>query len=117
VGFFETSGAGDAVGAISVGSVDNADYFQSLPASEYSIVNGTRMAFGYAPGTFGDSGNITLNLYATSLDTTAPADACLPLDPATPELSLYLVIIRRGTCSFDTKIANLQAFGARRVLF
>lgn len=41
-----------------------------------------------------------LPIYATSNDTTISDDACDPLPASTPDLSSYLVIIRRGTCTF-----------------
>lgn len=39
-------------------------------------------------------------IYATSKDITASADACSPLPANTPDLSKFVVIIRRGTCAF-----------------
>jgi hypothetical protein len=41
-----------------------------------------------------------LPIYALSKDTTIANDACDPLPSDTPDLSPYLVIIRRGTCAF-----------------
>ena len=39
-------------------------------------------------------------IYATSKDITVSADACSPLPADTPDLSKFVVIIRRGTCTF-----------------
>jgi len=39
-------------------------------------------------------------IYVTSNDTMVAADACSPLPSTTPDLSKYVTIIRRGTCSF-----------------
>ncbi|KAI9617771.1 hypothetical protein KEM48_007017 [Puccinia striiformis f. sp. tritici PST-130] len=44
-------------------------------------------------------------------------DACKPLPESTPDLSKYVVIIRRGTCYFETKVEQAQAKGAKFVLF
>lgn len=41
-----------------------------------------------------------LPIYATSNDTTVVDDACAALPDDTPDLSPYLVIVRRGTCAF-----------------
>lgn len=55
-------------------------------------------------------------IYATSNTTTNPADACDPLPASTPNLSNYIVIIRRGTCTFVQKLQNAAAFGAQYFL-
>ena len=115
-GFFMASGAADAIGAISVGSVDNIDFFAELVAGS-STTNGTTAGFGYLPGNFGDFGNVAADLYAISLNTVEAADACSPLPASTPNLASYVVLIRRGTCTFDIKVANVRAFGATKVLF
>ena len=46
--------------------------------------------------------NITgsLPIYATSTNTSIEDDACSPLAQDTPDLSKYLVVIRRGACDF-----------------
>ena len=41
-----------------------------------------------------------LPIYATSKDTTIADDACEPLPDSTPDLSKFVVIVRRGTCTF-----------------
>ena len=41
-----------------------------------------------------------LPIYATSNDTTIVDDACNPLPASTPDLSRFVVVIRRGTCAF-----------------
>ena len=44
--------------------------------------------------------NGSLPIFAVSNDTTVVDDACNPLPASTPDLSGFLVIIRRGTCNF-----------------
>jgi len=56
-------------------------------------------------------------MYAITLDPAVIGDGCSALPTATPDLSPYVVLIRRGVCTFDTKIANAQASGAKRILF
>jgi hypothetical protein len=55
----------------------------------------------------------TLPIYATSNDPTVNDDACETLDKDTPDLSGYLVLIRRGGCSLDIKEENAVQKGAR----
>lgn len=49
--------------------------------------------------------NITgsLPIFATSTDTTIVDDACNPLPDSTPDLSKFLVVVRRGTCTFVSR--------------
>ncbi|KAF5357287.1 hypothetical protein D9758_005834 [Tetrapyrgos nigripes] len=57
-----------------------------------------------------------LPIYATSNDTNATADACEPLPDTTPDLSKYVVIVRRGTCLFVTKLKNIADKGGKFML-
>ena len=52
-----------------------------------------------------------LPIYATSKDTTIIDDACNALPNSTPNLSSFLVIIRRGTCTFVSQVGGCKAFG------
>ncbi|KAJ7253644.1 peptidase S8/S53 domain-containing protein [Mycena rebaudengoi] len=47
-----------------------------------------------------------LPIYATSKDTTIVDDACNPLSASTPDLSKFVVLVRRGTCAFNLKFAQ-----------
>jgi len=53
--------------------------------------------------------NITgsLPIYATSTNTSIEDDACSPLAQDTPDLSKYLVVIRRGACGFVSRFLFL----------
>ncbi|KAG8734128.1 hypothetical protein FRC11_011391 [Ceratobasidium sp. 423] len=57
-----------------------------------------------------------LSIYATSQDPTIADDACNPLPDTTPDLSNYVVLIRRGTCTFVSKADNAAAKGAKYFL-
>lgn len=57
-----------------------------------------------------------LPIYALTQDTTIPNDACSPLPDDTPDLSPYVVIVRRGTCTFVQKMENIKAKGAKQAL-
>ncbi|RDW83274.1 hypothetical protein BP5796_04765 [Coleophoma crateriformis] len=116
-GLFDTSTAAEGIGSIAVGSIDNVNAPAILYKIVYTIDSGPPTDAWYALGFFGDFGDITVPIYAVTLDTTIVADACTALPADTPDLSGYLVLIRRGVCSFDVKIANVMAFGAKRVMF
>jgi hypothetical protein len=60
--------------------------------------------------------NGTHPVYATSNSTTVADDACSPLPASTPDLANYVVLIRRGTCTFATKLGNAAAKGAKYFL-
>ncbi|KAF2703341.1 subtilisin-like protein [Pleomassaria siparia CBS 279.74] len=117
-GVFDTSTASESLGATSVGSIDNTDDPALTVAAHYSASNATSIEFGFAEGAVnGNFGDITVPLYALTLDTTIADDACAPLPDSTPDLANYIVLIRRGTCLYDDKITNAAAKGAQRILF
>ena len=94
-GAFYSSAPGNALSAISVASVDNI---------AVSLQNATVHGVAHDPITYFDTFPFpvldTLPIFVTSNDTTVEDDACSPLPDSTPDLSGFLVIIRRGTCSF-----------------
>ncbi|KAF9010760.1 pyrolysin [Cyathus striatus] len=110
-GSWYTSSPGNGIDVISVASLDNTiiplqnatvegvehdpiTYFSTFPFSE--------------PGPF--------PIYALSNDTTIANDACSALPDSTPDLSNFVTIIRRGTCSFVQKLTNAAAKGAKIAL-
>lgn len=99
-----------------MGSIDNVESPVFTTYGTYSIDNLTATEFGYLEAGIGMP-DVSLPLYAVSMDSAVLDDACNPLPLDTPELSKHIVLIRRGTCTFDTKAANVAAFGARYILF
>ncbi|KAJ7141454.1 subtilisin-like protease [Mycena epipterygia] len=106
-GSWFTSGPGNAIDAISVASSDNTVF----PLQTLTVSGVTHAPIVYFD-TFPLPVNGTLPLYATSNDTTVVDDACNPLPASTPDLSEFVVLVRRGTCTFVSKLANIAAFGA-----
>jgi hypothetical protein len=49
-------------------------------------------------------------------DPTDPANGCDPYPAGTPDLSGYVVLIRRGTCTFVEKATNAANAGARYIM-
>ncbi|KAJ7902169.1 subtilisin-like protease [Mycena olivaceomarginata] len=110
-GAWFTSSPGNAINAISVASSDNT----VIPLQSLTVSGVT-----HDPITYYDTFPIpvvgTLPLYAISNDTTVVDDACNPLPASTPDLSGFAVLVRRGTCTFAQKLANIAAFGGNTTL-
>lgn len=94
-----TSSPGNAINAISVSSLDNT----VIPLQNLTVTG-----INHAPITYFDALplpiNNTLPIFATSTDTTVVDDACNPLPASTPDLSPFVVVVRRGTCTFVSEV-------------
>ncbi|KAJ6603216.1 subtilisin-like protease [Mycena vulgaris] len=118
-GSWFTSGPGNGIDAISVASSDNT----VIPLQTLTVEGATHDPIIYYD-TFPLPVEGTLPLYATSNDTAVIDDACNPLPDSTPDLSGFVVLVRRGTCAFvreiyisqTDKLANIAAFGAKTAL-
>lgn len=115
-GMFYGSSAADGIGVIAVGSIDNTELPVFTTYGTYVVDNSTNGQFGYEESSAGMPA-VTLPVVAVSYDTTVADDACNPLPADTPDLSGKLVLIRRGTCTYSTKAANVAAFGAQYIAF
>lgn len=115
---FFASTAANGKKVTSVASFDNWEYPALLSEGTYSIgsTSNTSTSFGWTPGN-PSFGNVSLPLYATSNDSTTAVDACDALPADTPDLSGYIVLIRRGTCTFVQKATNAAAYGAQYIMF
>ncbi|KIJ56962.1 hypothetical protein M422DRAFT_40528 [Sphaerobolus stellatus SS14] len=107
-GSWYTSSPGNGLNVISVGSVENLKI--SVQNATTSDSNHPTVPYFSAlplaiPG--------TLPLYVVSTDPTVANDACNALPANTPDLSNRLVLVRRGSCTFVTKLQNIAAKGAR----
>ncbi|KAF6802111.1 serine endopeptidase, partial [Colletotrichum musicola] len=73
---------------------------------------------GYLPSTYYFSSDVTdWPVVPLNFDTTDPADGCEPYPEGTRRLEGVIPLVRRGTCTFATKQANLVALGAEYILF
>ncbi|KAG5939703.1 hypothetical protein E4U59_002939 [Claviceps monticola] len=112
-GLFLTSAGAEGKGVIAVASFDSTEE----PVISFHS-SGREIDFLYTPGdlvTWGSS--ISMLLYATSLDYRVDDDSCESLPVNTPDFSKYIVLVRRGGCTFDDKLSNLVAKGAQYVMF
>ncbi|KAG8936970.1 hypothetical protein FRC02_009107 [Tulasnella sp. 418] len=109
-GSWYASAPGTGKDVISVASVENTEL----------VIQTATLNNGHAPIPYYSFTplNITgsLPLYAVSTDTTVADDACNPLPDSTPDLGGYLVLVRRGSCTFATKVNNIKAKGAKQAL-
>ncbi|KDR78150.1 hypothetical protein GALMADRAFT_224528 [Galerina marginata CBS 339.88] len=105
-GSWFTSSPGNSINAISAASLDN---------TVNPVRNATVHGVQHAPITYIDLFPLpvtaTLPIFATSNDTTVVDDACNPLPDTTPDLSGFLVVVRRGSCTFVQKLTNIAAKG------
>ncbi|KAK6357671.1 hypothetical protein TWF718_001979 [Orbilia javanica] len=113
-GLFYASGAADAVGAICVGSVNNINSPVVLTAAKFSSGDIKDKAFGYTPGT-GKFGSESFEL-AIPIVNGQVTDACDGLPADMGDLKNKLVLIRRGTCTFEAKAAAAAAKGALNIM-
>ncbi|KAJ7767725.1 subtilisin-like protease [Mycena metata] len=102
-----SSNPGNAIDAISVASSDSP----IIPLQSLTLQGST-----HAPIVYFSSVPLPVNgslpLYATSKNTTVTDDACSPLPASTPDLSTFVVLVRRATCAVTVQLAHLAAFNA-----
>ncbi|KAG6117699.1 hypothetical protein E4U13_000846 [Claviceps humidiphila] len=116
VGIFYASTAANGQHVSAIASFDNAQPPYFLYLSKYQVDDGPEQSFGYERTEASGWDGVTLPVWASSLDSTIKNDACTPFPANTPDLSKYIVLIRRGTCNFTEKIQNAMAKGAKYVL-
>ncbi|KAJ7733523.1 pyrolysin [Mycena metata] len=106
-GAWYSSNPGNAINAISVASSDSP----IIPLQSLTLQGPT-----HAPIVYFSSVPLPVNgslpLYATSKNTTVTDDACSPLPASTPNLSTFVVLVRRATCAVTVQLKHLAAFNA-----
>jgi len=115
-GIFYASTAANGRRVTAIASTDNTLAPALLTNASYKI-GSQETAFGFTVGEPGSWTNVSLPLWAVSYNTSDPANGCEPFPASTPDLSGYIVLIRRGSCTFVQKIQNAVAKGARYVIF
>lgn len=117
VGMFYASTASNGKRVTSIASIDNEVTPLLLTDSSFTIDDGESQQFGYALGEPGEWANVSLPLWTPSFDITEPAQGCDAYPADTPDLSGYIVLVRRGTCTFVQKATNAAQAGAKYLLF
>ncbi|KAF7315658.1 Subtilisin-like protease [Mycena indigotica] len=106
-----TSSPGAGIGVISVGSVDNVvSMFQNL-----TVHGAVHDPITYLLP-FPLNATSEYPIYVTSTDISKTDDACDSLPDNTPDLSPFVVVIHRGTCTFSQKLANIADKGGKLAL-
>jgi subtilisin family serine protease len=117
-GIFYASTAANGKKVTAIASVDNTQSPKVLLNATYTTGNTSFTdSFGWTQGTPADWGNISLPLWSVNYNTTDPANGCDPYPADTPDLSGYIVLIRRGSCTFVQKATNAAAHGAKFIMF
>ncbi|PLW42953.1 hypothetical protein PCASD_04733 [Puccinia coronata f. sp. avenae] len=105
-GLFYSGRPASAMNAISVGSVEA----QAVITGKFKASTGKELMI-YRTSTFNLSGEYPI--YITANSTNVTNDACDELPKHTPNLTNYIVLVRRGTCLIEDKANNLPAKGAK----
>ncbi|KAI9148487.1 Minor extracellular protease vpr [Paramyrothecium foliicola] len=113
LGLFDAHTAATGEGVTAVASFDNTMTLQSWHRSYYTIDGGENVAFPYEYS-YPQNWNGTLRaLWATSYNLSDTMDACEPLPENTPNLSEYIVLVRRGACEVTQQAQNVANHGTR----
>ncbi|KFG80029.1 subtilisin-like serine protease PR1C [Metarhizium anisopliae] len=115
-GIFYASTAANGRRVSAIASYDNVQTPTLIYSSQYQIDGDADTKFGYVPSDPASWDGVTLPAWSNSLDPTVPDDGCDPFPANTPDLSKYIVLIRRGSCSFAQKVNNAVAKGAKYVI-
>ncbi|KAG6032065.1 hypothetical protein E4U40_006574 [Claviceps sp. LM458 group G5] len=116
-GIFYASSAADGQHVSAIAAFDNVQTPSLLHLVKYQVDDGPEQTFGYVPSKPSAWDGVNLPAWASSLDSTIKNDACAPFPANTPDLSKYIVLIRRGTCTFADKAKNAIAKGAKYILY
>ncbi|KAF7551263.1 hypothetical protein G7Z17_g5119 [Cylindrodendrum hubeiense] len=117
VGMFYASTAANGKKVMAIASYDNSQYVALLNTSHYTVNDSsTKIEFGSTAGSPAAWGGVTLPLWAPNYDTTVVNGGCDAYPDDTPDLSGYIVLVRRGTCTFVQKAQNAAAAGAKYIM-
>ncbi|KAH7127837.1 peptidase S8/S53 domain-containing protein [Dactylonectria estremocensis] len=117
VGMFYASTAANGKKVFAIASYDNSKAVALLSTSYYTVDGSdSKIAFGQTVGTPSAWGDVELPLWAPSYDTTIANGGCDAYPADTPDLSGYIVLVRRGTCTFVQKAQNAANAGAKYIL-
>ncbi|KAK7425744.1 hypothetical protein QQZ08_007719 [Neonectria magnoliae] len=117
VGMFYAGTAANGNKVTAIASFDNSQSMSLLNTSHYTV-NGsdTKIEFGSTTGTPADWADVTLPLWAPSLDPKVANGGCDSYPADTPDLSGYIVLVRRGTCTFVQKAQKAADAGAKYII-
>ncbi|KAK3391845.1 peptidase S8/S53 domain-containing protein [Sordaria brevicollis] len=117
MGIFYASTAANGKKVTAVASVDNIIAPALLSEGTYSVAGSSLSTFGFTAGTPSAWGNVTLPVWAVNFNTADTANGCEAFPEDTPDLSKYITLIRRGSCTFVRKAQNAAAKGAKYIIY
>ncbi|KAK3985225.1 putative protease [Cladorrhinum sp. PSN332] len=115
-GVFYASTAANGKRVTAIASTDNI-VTPALLANASAEIDGKTDFFGFTGGQPTNWNGVSLPLWTVNYNTADAAHGCDPYPADTPDLSGYIVLIRRGTCTFVQKVENAVAKGAKYVIF
>lgn len=113
--FVESTPAGGK-GVAAIASYDNTQTPVLSVRGYYTVSGGSKQSFEYANGSPDNWTDVNLPIWTPSFDTNQTDQGCDPFPDNTPDLSNKVVLIRRGTCAWQTKAENAVARGAKYVM-
>ncbi|KAL3293576.1 subtilase [Colletotrichum asianum] len=112
--FYGSSGS-SGKNVVAVASIDT-EVFPAIPF-EATFGDSDTRRIGYLPAESYFPSTITdWPIVALNTNTEDPADGCEPYPEGSPDLTGKIPLVRRGTCTFQTKQENLAALGAKYIL-
>lgn len=117
LGLFYASTAANGKKVTAVASYDNTYSPTLLYNSTFTVDGGDEETFGYTPAEPAAWEGVSLPLWAPSLDPEDPSGGCEAYPDDTPDLSEYIVLVRRGTCLFTVKAQNAADKGAKYIMY
>jgi hypothetical protein len=121
-GLFDTESPSSGRNIMAVANLDNivipqwaAQRSDGLELVISSTVNSHGQGY-ISTGPFNLSGPLPI-YFTAKTDADLIADACQPLPDDTPDLSQFVVVVKRGTCFISDKITNLEEKNATRILY
>ncbi|KXJ86988.1 peptidase S8/S53 domain-containing protein [Microdochium bolleyi] len=117
-GLLLTGSGASGTDVLAVASI-NVDNSAATPVDLHFTVNGVTntTTAGYIPATVPLPTTIKdWPVVVLNFNTSDTADGCSAYPPGTPSLTGKIPLVRRGTCTFDTKVEHLAALGAKYVL-
>ena len=122
-GLFDAATPASGRNVLAVAEVDNIviPEWSALTSDGKQVVRSSLKAVlicqGYInPDPFNVTGPFPLYVTAKS-EADLVADACEPLADDTPDLSQFVVLVKRGSCTLGTKIKNVEAKNATMILY
>ncbi|KAH7304020.1 peptidase S8/S53 domain-containing protein [Stachybotrys elegans] len=112
-GLFDVGNPGAAKGVTAVASFENTVRPTEQFKGYHIIDKASPVSFPIHHGRPGDWDGVERPLWATGYNLSTTVDGCEPLSDDTPDLSQYVVLLRRADCSYSDQAQNVADKGAK----